>query len=245
MIQSHSFKPEPIFFTTDEEKRLNKNINEFYGIELEIIGEDKYTCSYMLDNDSFFYCKNDASIGSKGIEIVSHPASFDFHLKSNKWKKLYDILSETMMYDNTGCGLHFHINKNGFSIDNIATLDFFINNNKEMMEAFGDREFGYYCKRRNKRFHDWGSSVISDHCDAINLTNSETIELRFFLSPTQYNMFLQKLFIVRNIILFVKQTSFIDIAVKNNIKMFVDFLNNNGFEESLYIKTLLKNKNII
>ena len=245
MIQSHNFKPTPIFFVTDTEKNSNEKINEFIGIELEIIGEDKYTCAYELSNDNFFYCKNDMSIGSSGIEIVSHPASINYHVNSGKWKKVYEILDKTRMYNNEGCGLHFHVNKNGFTNESLSVLDYFVNNNQKMMEAFGDRNVGFYCRARNKRRSDWGKREVSEHCDSVNFSNENTVELRFFNSPIEYKVFLQKLFIVKNIILFVKQTSFKDIYSKNNIDLFIEYLDKNGFEESPYIKLFLKKNKII
>lgn len=239
MINSYCFKPEPIFFTTNDEKNSGNDVKEFYGIELEIIGEDRYQCSKLLEEDEFFYCKYDCSIGNRGIEIVSHPASFNFHINSKKWVKLYDVLYQTKMYDNIGCGLHVHVNKNGFDQESLSVLDFFVNKNKKLMEDFGGREFGHFCKNKNKSISDWGIDKFSEHCDSVNFSNRNTVEIRFFESPIQINDFFKSLFIIKNIILFSKDTKFQDIRFKNNIQLFYNFLSKNETIDSKYIKQFL------
>lgn len=235
MIQSQSFKPNPVFFSLEEDK----NENEFWGIELEIIGEDKYLCAFRLQDESFFYCKNDLTIGKKGIEIVSHPATFNFHLKSGKWEFLYKILFESKMHENKGCGLHFHINKNSFSKEGLACLDYFINQNHKLMEVFGEREFGAFCKRVSKIANFWGEKDFSDHCDSVNLTNENTVEIRFFIAPTDYKSFLKKIIFAKTVVDFCKNTTLEKLYSEDNVELFIRFLDETKKEEAKYINKII------
>ena len=58
------------------------------------------------------YCKHDGSLDD-GFEIVSHPATLEYHTNTIPWKKILDEALEMGYYShNSGtCGLHVHINR--------------------------------------------------------------------------------------------------------------------------------------
>jgi len=61
-----------------------------------------------------FIMKYDGTL-TRGIEIVSHPATLDYHEQRFGWDKVLAIVVENKGKDRKNCGLHIHFNKNFFS----------------------------------------------------------------------------------------------------------------------------------
>lgn len=195
-INQYSYKPNPTFFGED---KVVKNL--FAGIELEMNFDDisdfkKFLNKY--NDNKFVYLKRDGSIGSNGVEIVSHPASFHYHIH-NEWKDIFDMFKHT---NTLGCGLHIHLSKNAFNNKEVEFLDYFINKCTYTITQIGSRGLENYCKKINAR--RYGYNRRSCHTDACNLTNDHTIELRFCNSTHNYNSFMKKLKNIYALILFVK-----------------------------------------
>ena len=188
-INKHDYKPVPIFHRNKYERKKNL----YCGIELEIQG--KYREGVIEDNVSnpFFYYKEDGSLDEEnGIEIVSHPATLKYH--KDHWKKMFDSLYSNEMDDLDNCGLHFHFNRDFFTNNDIASLDYFINKNVDIVERIGGREINNaYFEIIDKRLSDWGKDVYRDRYVALNLQNKNTIEIRFFASTNCYNVFIERL----------------------------------------------------
>lgn len=219
-VHEYGYKPEPDFHKLD-----NEYTKLYIGVELEIRGMYDHSCSNKLyHNVDFVYCKRDCSIGSDGIEIVSHPGTFDFHTKSNVWKEVFDILKENEMDDTSNCGLHFHISRNFFTEEAIKVLDYFVNNNSDFMAEHGGRSLEGYCKRNDKEISQWGNRSYSSHSDAINLTNKDTIEIRFCKSTPDHDTFMKRLKFIYDIVNFSMNISFKDIINGDNIEQFQKYM---------------------
>lgn len=132
------------------------------------------------------------------------------------------------MKDTTNCGLHFHVSRNFFTEESLRVLDYFVNSNSEYFEKLGGREFNGYCEKRIKRNTDWGMDFNSDHCDSVNLSNEDTIEIRFCKSTSDYDTFMERLKLIKNLVLFSKTISFEKIVsnenIANNMIMFEEFI---------------------
>lgn len=109
-IQNYSYKPAPEFHGTGP---------VYLGVEVEVStsGADKTTRAIAehvqkrLGN--LGYLKEDSSI-SEGFEIVTHPMSHEYatdHFPWNMWEQLQDM----GMRDSSDCGIHVHVNRDGFS----------------------------------------------------------------------------------------------------------------------------------
>lgn len=190
------YKPEFSFYKQDKEQ------DEYIGIELEIQGNKIREFSEIIKDNNFFYCKKDGSL-YKGVEIVSHPATFQYH-KNNQWKNIFDILTELRIRDTRNCGLHFHVGKKCLSNSDIYNIDYIINNNVCLMEKYGGRCFNSYCNRIRKSIHEWGMINTSYHCSACNLENKSTVEIRFCKSTNDYNIFVERLKFIYSLIQFSK-----------------------------------------
>lgn len=132
------------------------------------------------------------------------------------------------MKDTTNCGLHFHISRNFFAEESVRVLDYFVNTNSDYLEKIGGRKFNSYCEKRIKRMDSWGETYDSDHCDSVNLSNEDTIEIRFCKSTSDYDTFMERLKLIKNLVLFYKTISFEKIVsnenIANNMIMFEEFI---------------------
>lgn len=220
-INSYYYKPTPIFYHNDKNDKL------FAGIELEINFNYKEDFKKFLleakQFSDFVYLKHDGSLSSKGVEIVSHPANFKYHLK-NYWKSIFEYLKCT---NTDGCGFHIHVNKNYFTDNHAKALDYIINNCDKIICDIGSRALTNYCNKHHKR--NYGFRSESSHTSACNMTNNHTIELRFCKSTNKYDTFVRKLKMVSALIEFAKiiaeQTNGIIDEMKNIdlVKAFNDF----------------------
>ena len=131
------------------------------------------------------------------------------------------------MKDTTNCGLHFHISRNFFAEESVRVLDYFVNTNSDYLEKIGGRKFNSY-EKRIKRMDYWGETYDSDHCDSVNLSNEDTIEIRFCKSTSDYDTFMERLKLIKNLVLFSKSVYFTKIMsnenLTNNEIMFEEFI---------------------
>ena len=204
-IHPYNFKPDYHFLEMQDEPQ-SRNNNLHVGIELEIQGENRNNfcddINKFFDNENI-YLKMDGSLNSKGIEIISMPMTFKYLTEGIDWKYCFDELKIWQMNDTEDCGLHFHLDRNYLSADNIRTIDFIVNYFSEYFMNVGGREFSYYCQKRDKSYFDWGKDVCSRY-SAVNLENTSTVELRFFKSTYNYETFIQRIKIVFAIVQFSK-----------------------------------------
>lgn len=199
-IMSYYFKPTPIFY--GEGKR-------FFGVELEIdgAGEDNDNAAEILHianvERPLVYCKHDGSLDD-GFEIVTHPMTLDFHLRSMPWEQIAEEakkLGYTSHQAGT-CGLHVHVNHTAFGETEaqqdavIARILFFFEKNWEELLKFSRRtqyqldqwaaRYGY--KDQPKELLDHAKkSAHAGRYTSVNLTNKNTIEFRIFRGTLKYN----------------------------------------------------------
>jgi hypothetical protein len=145
------------------------------------------------------YCKHDGSLDD-GVEIVTHPATIDYHCNQLEWSALISIARS---YDFTShscgtCGLHVHVSRMGLGYDDnhrdltIAKIMLFFERNWDNIVKFS--------RRSNYALEHWAKRVALNYTDAdteddliekskafdcdrytaINLTNRKTVEFRIF-----------------------------------------------------------------
>ena len=199
-IMSYYFKPTPIFY--GEGKR-------FFGVELEIdgAGEDNDNAAEILHianvERPLVYCKHDGSL-DEGFEIVTHPMTLDFHLRSMPWEQIVEKakkLGYTSHQAGT-CGLHVHINRTAFGSTE-STQDAAIARTLFFFEKFWD-ELLKFSRRTQGQLNQWAARYgykdqpqeILDHAKsgrhagrytAVNLTNEDTVEFQMFRGTLKYN----------------------------------------------------------
>ena len=230
IVLNYSYKPFRFKFASQD----GEENPVFLGIEFEIGGCSSASNVEKLvqrfTNRNFLYFKKDSSIPRNGVEIVSHPATFEAHKNKLPWKSVFQSIHELGITDTSNCGIHCHIGKDKLNTDEISFLDCFINMNFEVFEELCGRKFNDYCKHVYKRRSEWGV-VNYDRHSAVNIGNSNTVELRFCASTNNYDTFMERLEFINSIIQFTKkeQHKANDIFVANDmiLKSYLDFCKNN------------------
>lgn len=77
-------------------------------------GNDANECADALaDVTSAIYCKRDGSLGDEGVEIVTHPATLNYHLTKLAWDRIIETATDNgyTSHDTETCGLHVHVGR--------------------------------------------------------------------------------------------------------------------------------------
>lgn len=159
------------------------------GIELEV------ECSkadpteeagkvYDLMGD-FILIKEDGSL-NHGFEIVTRPASLEVH--KQKWSSFFDKRPSCLVSWNTStCGMHVHLtrydndHKRVMSEMTVAKVVMFVNapRNLPLVTAIAGRNSARWSRIYDKETLPKALRV-NDRYEAVNLTNTQTIEFRIF-----------------------------------------------------------------
>jgi hypothetical protein len=196
-LYPHDYKPPAVFHREPAEKT-----EVFYGIELEFEFESSDEGENAIDDirtmdpgEERFYCKNDGSLGPYGVELVSHPRTMGSWLTSN----LGDYLEVIKSYGGkptVKCGLHVHRSRSGITEIDVTKLIICMIKFRTELEKIGGRRANNYC-----RFDDWETTPKDIHelwvkrdgkskakrYVALNISNPETLEFRFFSSSVDEN----------------------------------------------------------
>ncbi len=164
-----------------------------YGIELEVIPKAEAPArivkDIIRDLDGHVIVKRDASLecsgGVSGFEIVSTPATFKAH--KGLWKEFFENSAQHLRSWNTSkCGLHIHVSRRAFLKPHLGRFVMFINHpaTRDFITELAGRNSGQWSKFQPVSLKDILKDQFmgrggSRHV-AVNLGNSETIEVRIF-----------------------------------------------------------------
>lgn len=203
-IHEYGYKPYPIFHGEG---------NRLLGVELEVDrgGYNQSVAREVIDilGDDFVYCKYDGSLDD-GFEIVSHPATLDYHMQSMNWGEVLDYLRDEgyESHDAGTCGLHIHMNRKGFGDTEeeqelgISKVLFFIERHWDKVVKFS--------RRTPSQLDEWAARYLCsspEHPEdvleyakndmsryrAVNLCPCHTIEIRVFRGSLVYETFMATL----------------------------------------------------
>ena len=199
-IDDYNYKPDPEFLGDCDN-------NRYLGVELEI-DKGVYRNQFAEDVvDSRIYCKDDGSLTENGVEIVTHPATLDYHMNNMGWDSILQKAKdyEFKSHDTSTCGLHVHVSREAFGETEddqdlvIGRLLFFFTKFESQIIKFS--------RRRLSQIDEWASffrisSKSEDDCKedakslkdgeryyAINLQNYHTVEFRIFRGTLKENTF--------------------------------------------------------
>lgn len=190
------------FFRTEKDQPIEMNGTQYtmyIGSEIEQEPNGSSNVSGVINainNNVNAVGMYDGSLNSGGVEIITHPQTWNyFQDHKQDYVKLFNELNN-LQYKNCGhCGLHFHITRP--DQDTIARAIV-------LLESFKS-EIKTLSRRSQERLNQW-ATFITDNCYeedklkyqsskflkedyiekyhgrymALNLTNSNTIEFRFF-----------------------------------------------------------------
>lgn len=191
-LHDYSYTPSLRFLSLDEDgdvKSVSARLasissTPYLGLELEI------TCNPRLmrlidEEEDMAYCKSDSSINGGGMEIVTHPMTFEYFGSKFPWSRLRELKNEGARAG--GNGLHVHISRSAF-VDDAHVLRWVMlaYRNEDALQGLARRRGSSWAK-----FTDGDSSSMvskargsrdGDRYQAINATNDATLEMRVFAS---------------------------------------------------------------
>jgi len=247
-VHDYSYKPKPKFFHLENEKT-----NLYYGIELEI--DQEIPCCDEDDDEEDYelrekaeenleniknklplsrreiYLKNDSSLSDYGVEIVTHPLSYQYFLKKFPIREICNIAKENgfKSHDTNTCGLHVHISKKYFgeygeydSHENEANIGKFI----LFFESHWE-ELVKFSRRTKSSLRRWADKYaireieeekdetkickivkgISGRYFAVNLSNKHTVEVRIFKGSLRPETITATIQLLQVILSFIKKNS--------------------------------------
>ena len=203
LVHDYSYRPDPIFHSTDKEERL------FFGIEIEVEAPNNRSESaeyaHRLEGMELAYLKHDGSLQC-GFEIVTHPMTHDFYKNEcdDLWKTLETLRSNygVKSWGTRTCGLHIHISRTGFK--NPPHMHRFLNlvySNESFYSTLAGRNESRWAKfddvdaaKRNgvdengyaqyKSYRSYKDKIFNgrntDRYSAVNTQNQATLEMRIF-----------------------------------------------------------------
>ena len=227
-FHNYGYKPEPEFQYRSGEGTNRSQILTF-GVELEVdCGDDHEDLSSdLVQLDQPIYMKHDGSLGSEGVEIVTHPCSLAYHQYELRWAeigrtcKAHDYTS----HDAGTCGLHIHIGRQqmggtfGHRQQTAGNLVLLANALWDQLVRFSRREEGqlehWACRPcLNLIFGvEYSDSELTDialgterhgRYQAVNLCNCSTVELRLFRGTLKRDTIIASIQLANNLTLYAK-----------------------------------------
>lgn len=177
---------------------------KYLGVELEIDGGTfKKTVRELNHNfGEHIFLKYDGSLSDRGIEVVTHPATFKYHMDQLPWE---DIILKCRQggyssHTNGRCGLHVHVSRKAFGVlrphyeANVARLLYLVDNAWSEIRKFTRRDSSslnrwaaHYPVDKTRFTLDSGDYYRVAHDNAcgsryrsVNLCPTNTIEFRLF-----------------------------------------------------------------
>ena len=144
--------------------------------------------------------KSDGSI-KNGFEIVTCPATLDIHLEI--FKKFYDNMPPDLKIEKN-VGMHVHVSRKPLSQLTLGKMTEFLNrmDNKQFIAHIAGRIDNSYARMNDERTvtFPWKHRNGGDRYNALNLNNSNTVEVRLFATPMNYKEFASRLQFVQALV---------------------------------------------
>lgn len=225
-ILPYNTKPTPVFFG---------DTRAGYGLEVEIDnGNDREEAARDIQaaGEDHIYLKEDGSLSYKGMEIVTHPATLDYHVNHFPWA---DICRTALSYgyrshDTDTCGLHIHASRSLFG-DSILEQDLTIAKIMLLVDRWYDTHIVQFARRNLSKMRQWADKPNADirpgdndtdavykskktadsRYKAVNLCNRNTIEFRFFRGTLRRDTIIASIQWVDTIIRYCRNTALKDL----------------------------------
>lgn len=224
-IHSYSHKPVPVFYGGAAG----------YGVELEIDdGDSKQDAAEDIQEagGEHIYIKEDGSLSYMGMEIVTHPATLEYHVKHFPWQ---DICHVALAYgyrshDTDTCGLHIHASRELFGNTDIER-DLTIAKIMLLVDRWYESHIRRFARRNIHNMRRWADKPnadikpgdndtdaihkskkhAGDRYRAVNLCNYHTVEFRFFRGTLKRDTIIASIQWVDTIINYCRNTPLKDL----------------------------------
>ncbi len=219
-------KPNPVFYGGGEAG---------YGLEVEIDnGECREEAAADLQavGEGHIYLKEDGSLSYMGIEIVTHPATLDYHANYFPWTEICETALSYgyRSHDTDTCGLHIHASRTLFG-GTLLEQDLTIAKIMLLVDRWYDSHILRFARRDLYRMQRWADKPNADirpgdndsdavykskktadsRYKAVNLCNYNTVEFRFFRGTLRRDTILASIQWVDTIINYCRSTPLKDL----------------------------------
>ena len=203
-FHDYGYKPTPEFQYRSGEAGKQDSILTF-GVELEVDCGDDHNdlADDLVQLNQPIYMKHDGSLGSEGVEIVTHPCSLAYHQYELRWAEISRTCRshDYKSHDAETCGLHIHIGRKQMGssteerlrtagnlvllVDSIwSQLVTFTRRTDCQLSRWSERPCTYILHGVEYTDDELTSMALATRSrgryQAVNLTNSSTVELRCF-----------------------------------------------------------------
>lgn len=193
---------------------------DYIGAELEVEAKNftpedvAFECRKILNKTSLgvmAHFEHDGSLNN-GVEIIFNPMTINFiYENENLLKNAFDkVATMARSHDTNTCGLHIHYSRGKFNRENISNLVILFEKFREELIIFARRNESHYAK-----FYEWYDIInqkfrlsenymrenidySGDRYRAVNLRNSDTIEIRIFKGTLKFSTYMASVELVNN-----------------------------------------------
>lgn len=137
----------------------------------------------------YCYFERDGSIG-EGFELITQPAGLDIHRdKMGLFLKDAEVKRGMRSHEGGRCGLHIHVGRQYVTQAQIYRIQAFLNDvrNEALVKRIARRYSNSYCRMKPElsKLSPEGKHT-RERYEALNVTNSNTIEFRIFRGSLRY-----------------------------------------------------------
>ena len=196
-MHSYSYKPYPTFYGTTKDEGFAFEIETDEGKRHSVDQTDYVNALLALYHEKYFYMKEDGSLSSNGVEVVTHVGSANWWIRG-QGKEVLTHICQTAKDNHycshdaqESCGLHIHASKELFG-ENKREVELSVLKIVVLMDRFWDNLIVPISRRSKHDIDHWSPKYdlankadISErsrkngHYRNINVTNA-TVELRIF-----------------------------------------------------------------
>ena len=220
----HTFRNWQLY--KSESERNARNV--FYiGTEIELEPKGTARISKVIDAMEKYLnavAMSDGSLNSGGVEIITHAETFKYRQEHKESYRQFFNNVEELEYGNNGhTGLHFHITRPNNEIISriIVILESFKDEIKTLSRRNGDFHWSNFIsdtarggdnqkvKYQSKKWIEehYLKDSYHDRYSALNLTNRNTIEFRFFKGANNFEEYWGALQFINNIMTLASDTA--------------------------------------
>jgi len=223
-INDYSYRPDPEFYGVSPDRL-------YFGFELEVENVAKKitnaeAAKRVVGDET--YCKHDGSL-KDGFEIVSHPFSWEWYKENGElFDEILDYLTKNgfRSHDTTTCGMHVHLSKQAFTTPHLLRFLhlFYLDENRPLIVKISQREPDYLdrwgtTKGKDKKMLEedakQGRQTDGHRYTAVNMLNSETVEVRVFRGTLNKDRFRKNLEFLRAAYLFTGACDLDEVNIDN------------------------------
>jgi hypothetical protein len=222
----------------------------YFGAEIEVEAPENldripYYERLAKDGEGRLIIKGDGSL-NYGIEIVTHPFSFEWALQnSDKFDHIWKLRDEGFKAGETSsCGLHVHMTRSAFtSLHLYKFLKFMMaEERRNYMVTVSQRQgVSYYANFERYQTNDKNLESIAltmarnhtqgychERYSAVNLNNRNTIELRLFKGTLNPRTFWKTIEFCHSAYMFTKEISMQELKGQKVIRQYHEYLLKNA-----------------